>query len=178
MTTRLRTTMNLAAGVMALGALLLGGSWLADRAHRWEKPEWRHRSFVLLRGATGGARAGVATWLVAVNPRCPHCVAALPALRAAWDRNGWRDDLAALIVDTPHRPEAEALRRIPTDQVWWDRNGVWRRRWGHRLYGELIQFDGSGRFVRTALAADILRHGWLPQPCVPLAPATRKEGGS
>jgi hypothetical protein len=178
MSSRLRTAMNLAAGAMTLGALLLGASWFADRAHRWESPEWRHPSFVRLRGGTGDAHAAVATWVVAVNPRCPHCVGALAQLRARWDHDGWRGELATLIVDTPHRPGAEALRRIPIDQVWWDRNGVWRRRWGHRLYGEMIQFDASGRFVRTVLAADILRRSRLPQPRVPLAPATRKVGGS
>jgi hypothetical protein len=175
---RLRTTMNLAAGAVTLGALLLGGAWVADRAHRWESPEWRHRSFVRLRGTSASASAGVSTWVVAVNPRCPHCVAALAQLRATWDRNRWRDDLAALIVDTPRRPGAQALQRIPIAQVWWDRDGVWRRRWGHRLYGELLQFDGSGHFVGTGLAPDILRRSHLPQACVPLAPVTRKEGGS
>ena len=178
MTTRLRATMNLAAGAMTLGALVLGGSWWADRAHRWESPAWRHPSFVRLRGAAGGSRAGVPTWVVTVNPRCPHCVAALARLRVMWDGDGGREELAALIVDTPRRPGAGVLRRIPTDQVWWDRLGIWRRRWGHRLYGELMQFDGSGRLVRTTLAADIPRRSRLPQHRVPLAPASRKEGGS
>lgn len=178
MTRRLRTTVNLVACAMTIGAIALGASWLTDRTRRWERPEWRHPSFVRMRGGSETTQVPGALWVVAVNPRCPHCMATLTRLRETWDRNAWRDDLAALIVDTPRRPDSQALRCIPTDQVWWDRDGVWRLRWGHRLYGELIQFDASGRFVRTALATDILRCARLPEPGVPLAPATMQEGGS
>ena len=82
------------------------------------------------------------------------------------------------IVDAPRRPREGALARIPTDQIWWDVHDLWRGRWGHRLYGELIQFDGAGRFVRTVLAEDIIRSGRLPLPDESMAPATPdREGG-
>jgi hypothetical protein len=151
MSAPLRATMNVAVAAVALALTLLGGSWLADRSHRWERPSWRHRSFVSLRGEPGRSRT--ATWVVAVNPRCPHCLTALARLHADWERDGRPVDLVSLIVDSPRRPEPIALRAVPTSQIWWDRFGVWRWRWGHRLYGELMQFDASGRLVRTVPAA-------------------------
>lgn len=175
MSAPLRTTINLAAAAATLSVILLGGSWLADRAHRWETPEWRHRFFVRLRDGPHAASAGAPTWVMAVNPRCPHCLGTLARLHADWERRGRQQELVSLIVDTPVRPSAEAVRAVPTSQVWWDRNGIWRRRWGHRIYGELMQFDGSGRFVQTLQTNDVPGH---PRPRDPTAPATTREGGS
>ena len=99
-------------------------------------------------------------------------------LHAAWARHGWREELIALIVDTPARPDARALRAIPPVPVWWDRGGVWRRRWGHRLYGELIQFDASGCFVQTLAAEEVLRRARLSDPGGSSAPARSEQGGT
>jgi hypothetical protein len=125
--------------------LMLGGLWLADRTRRWEEPRWPDPSFVALRGrpsTPGPARVMV------VNPGCERCLASLRrtvAIRAGTDR--W----IALIVDTPARPGARVLRQLPEMPVWWDRGGVWRGRWGHRVYGEILDFDAAGRLVGARL---------------------------
>ena len=185
MSTGLRRVMNVAAGAATVGTLALGGAWLSDRAHRWDAPRWEPRAFVRLHSARrGGGDAwdrgtpSGARWVMPVNPRCEHCMATLHRLDATWAQGAWKPELIALIVDTPRRPREGALARIPTDQIWWDVHDLWRGRWGHRLYGELIQFDGAGRFVRTVLAEDIIRSGRLPLPDESMAPATPdREGG-
>ena len=73
----------------------------------------------------------------------------LRRLHAEWAAARAPERLIALIVDARRRPGADLLRAIPRLPVWWDRDGVWRRRWGHRLYGELIEFDPAGRYLRT-----------------------------
>lgn len=178
MSAPLRATTNLAAAMVTIAVLLLGGWWLADRAHQWERPEWRHRTFVRLRGEAHTVPTGAPTWVVAVNLRCPDCLGTLTRLHADWERRGRQQHLVSLIVDTPSRPGAEALRALPTSQVWWDRNGIWRRRWGHRLYGELMQFDESGRLMRTLQADEIPDHPRPGRPSGPSAPATTGEGGT
>lgn len=177
MTWTLRATMNLAAGAAVGGALLLGVLWSADRAHRWERPHWRPQDFVPLRAVPRGPSPVEGRWVIAVNPRCPHCMAALSRVHAAWQRRGWHGDLVALIVDAPRRPGAAALRAIPSAQVWWDRGGIWRRRWGHRRYGEVIQFDGSGRPLRTVMADDLLHGRGPPAAEEAHAPANERKGG-
>lgn len=178
MSARLRSTMNLAAGAALLGALVLGGMWLRDRTHRWESPRWRDGDFVQLRGGARAAHAGAAMWVIPVNPRCSHCVTTLSRLHAAWVRGGWGENLIVLVVDTPDRPDAAALRAIPSEEVWWDRDGIWRRRWGHRVYGELLEFDRSGSCARTVTAEEILRSPELPGRHAPPAPANSQEGGT
>ena len=127
--------------VVALAAL--GWLWHLDRARAWDTPGLGE-PLVLLRGATAGTAAE--TWLVAVNPECAHCVQALQRL-AARPVPGVR--VGALVVDTPRRPDDALLGSLPGAPVWWDAGGAWRRRWGHRLYGELLCFDARGRFLRT-----------------------------
>jgi hypothetical protein len=178
MSARLRSATNLAAGAALLGALVLGGLWVRDRTHRWETPRWSESDFVRLRGGPGDDRAAAGTWVIAVNPRCARCMNTLSLVHAAWTRNRWPEALIVLIVDTSRRPGAAVVGAFPPGQVWWDRAGIWRRRWGHRIYGELIQFDGGGRIIRTVTAHDILRRRLLPRPGEPLAPADRKEGGT
>ena len=178
MSVRLRTAMNLASALALAGALLLGALWLGDRARRWERPRWTSDLFVPLRAGRSEDRGDQARWAVAVNPRCPHCMTTMWRLHASWARFGRRQELVALIVDTPARPDAHTLRAIPPVPVWWDRNGVWRRRWGHRLYGELIQFDASGCFVRTLAAEEVLRRMRLPDPGGSSAPARSEQGGT
>jgi hypothetical protein len=177
MSRALRWAANLAAGGAVLVALALGLAWLGDRSRRWETPAWSDRSFVALR-AGAVRREREVRWVMAVNLRCPHCLVTLGRTHAAWTERGWQPALAVLVVDTPERLEPAALRGIPTAQVWWDSRGIWRRRWGHRIYGEILQFDRSGRHVRTVTADDILRRSRLPGPDAANAPADRpREGG-
>jgi len=149
------------AALMLAGAaaLALGWAWHRDRTRHWEEPAWAEDTFVRLRAGQradlrSGRRNGQATWMVPANPGCPRCLASLRRLHAEWARRGRRGVLAVLIVDTHRRPGAELMRTIPELPLWWDRDGIWRRRWGHRLYGELIEFDSSGRYLRTFSARD------------------------
>ncbi len=137
-----------AGAVIFLAALVaLGWLWHRDRTRAWEPPGLG-APLVLLREAEAGPDAGSAaeTWLVAVNPECPHCLVALRRL-ADCHVSGVR--VGALVVDTPARPGAPVLAALPGAPVWWDAGGAWRRRWGHRVYGELLCFDARGRYLRT-----------------------------
>jgi hypothetical protein len=131
------------AGV-ALAAL--GWLWHLDRTRVWQTPALG-APLVLVCAATADSSAG--TWLVAVNPDCPRCLQALARLTARPSR-GLR--VGALIVDTPRRPGVATLARLRAAPLWWDARGDWRRRWGHRVYGEVLRFDPRGRYVSTRLA--------------------------
>lgn len=151
--------MDLVAGATLIAVVLLGAWWTSDRTRRWERPRWSSASFELLRPRTHLEPRGEARWVMAVNPRCPSCLRALWRLHTAWPPHSGREGLAVLIVDTPVRPDLRALCRLPPIAVWWDRENRWRRRWGHRLYGELIQFDGSGHYLQTITAGEAPRLG-------------------
>jgi hypothetical protein len=176
MSTALRSGTHLVAGIGVLGALALGLMWLRDRTHRWEIPTWRAGAFVQLRAAAGPADLATARWVMAVNPRCPHCMSSLATVHALWSRRRWPCPLIALIVDTPHPPGVEEVGAFPPVEVWWDRAGIWRRRWGHRLYGELIQFDAGGQMVQAVPPGDVMRRPHCRAE--PLAPGNRNEGGT
>ena len=134
--------------VACAGALMvLGVVWRRDRARVWERPQFRSHEFVRL---AGGAALEDARelWLVAVNPKCPHCSQHLAhTLVARRQETGVR--VGILLVDTPKPPAAEAFAHVVVDGLWWDERETWRRRWGHRVYGETIVFDGGGRYLRT-----------------------------
>jgi len=136
------------AGWALVGAALaaLGWLWHLDRTRVWQTPGLG-APLALVCAATADSSAG--TWLVAVNPDCPHCLQALARL-AARPRRGLR--VGALIVDTPRRPGAATLAALGAAPVWWDARGDWRRRWGHRIYGEVLCFDPRGRYLRTRFA--------------------------
>lgn len=174
MRTRLRMAIDAAAAAALASALILGALWLHDSTRRWEEPRWESGSFDLLRAGalTPGARALRGTWVAPVNPRCGHCLNTLRRIYHTWAMRVAPPRLVALIVDTPARPRAAALRPIPPIAVWWDHDGIWRRRWGHRLYGELIEFDAAGRFVRTAAVSEFLKSA----PVESFAPATGRGG--
>lgn len=173
-----RVLVHGATSLAVLGVLALGALWLRDRTRRWEVPRWTAATFVPIRAdarPAGGARA---TWVAVINPRCSRCVVTLQSLHGRWLRSGRPERLVALIVDTAVRPDAAALRTLPPVAVWWDRHGVWRRRWGHRLYGELIEFDVAGNHVRTIAGDRAMREAQASVPGGSPAPVTEQEGGT
>jgi hypothetical protein len=121
----------------------LGWLWHVDRSRLWETPRLGP-PLVLLRAAPADSLAG--TWLVAVNPECGHCLQVLARLTAN-PIEGVR--VGALVVDTPRRPGPPVLAALGGTSVWWDSQGDWRRRWGHRAYGEVLCFDARGRYQRA-----------------------------
>ena len=131
--------------LVATALAALGWLWRCDRAREWQTPGLG-APLVLVRAATADSSAG--TWLVAVNPDCPHCLRSLARL-AARPPGGVR--VGALIVDTPRRPGPGTLAALRAAPLWWDARGDWRRRWGHRVYGEVLCFDPRGRYLRTRL---------------------------
>jgi hypothetical protein len=177
MSARRRSAIDVAAGVAVLAVLALGAMWLGDRAHRWESPTWPRREFVRLRARTGPDDATRATCVIPVNPRCPRCMRMLSSIHATWDAQR-PATLVALIVDSSRRPRPETVAGFPPIEVWWDRDGIWRHRWGHRLYGELIEFDGHGRLTRTVTIPDLARRPSAPPPSRPQIPVHRNQAGS
>jgi hypothetical protein len=96
-----------------------------------------------------GEPAPVETWAVAVNPGCALCRGSLERAQSVRRLAHTPVRLAVLVVDTPRRPHSATVALLPADELRWDSTGAWRRRWGHRIYGELLCFDRAGRFVRT-----------------------------
>ena len=139
-----------APALMILGCavvmVVFGWVWRRDRLRVWAEPRFEAREFVRLSGdAAPGARE---FWLVAVNPKCPHCRGHLARAAIARRRSiGVR--LGILLVDTPKPPAAPAFAHVAVDGLWWDARDTWRRRWGHRVYGEVMVFDRAGRYLRT-----------------------------
>jgi len=174
----LRVTMDLVAGASLIGVALLGAWWTSDRARHWEPPRWSDASFELLRPLPQVEPREGGRWVMAVNPRCPSCLRALWNLHTTWPQRPGREGLVALIVDTPVRPDPRTLRSLPPISVWWDRENRWRRRWGHRIYGELLQFDRSGRYLRTIAAGGASPPGGRQAPDDSTAPALAGRGGT
>jgi hypothetical protein len=166
----LRGVINAVVGVIALATIALGGLWAADRAKRWDAPRWTGTDFEPLRAP----RAAGARWMFVLNPACANCMATLHGLESV----GWSGPgpVAVLIVDTPSRPGREDLDRIATQEVWWDRDNLWRERWGHRLYGEALYFDAGGRLVTTVAAGSVSR--WLAEEGRAKVPAKAPGRGS
>ena len=133
------------AGVLALASFAV--VWRRDRIRQWERPRFDTAGFVQLSGAAGEDRHGE-RWVVVVQHRCPHCREHLAeAVAARGQRPGLRLD--ALFVDTSTPPAAATFASNGVDGMWWDARDTWRRRWGHRLYGEVLVFDRRGRYLRT-----------------------------
>ena len=143
----LRVVVDLAIGALLAVTALVGVLWVHDRTHRWESPRWPSESFVPVGITSHPGAQGTAVCLVAINPQCSRCLTTLWRLHSLWPSHSSGRSLVALIVDTPTRPGAAVLRRLPPVPVWWDRQDVWRRRWGHRLYGEVIEFNAAGRLA-------------------------------
>ena len=147
---RLRTTWMVSA-VIATGAwLTLGFAWWRDRHREWETPGWNPARFTRVEVAASAApaptSAAAETWVIAVNLHCPHCLARLDALAGECAQDGDCPPLLALVVDAPRMPRPQEVGSLPVAQVWWDARGVWRNRWGHRVYGEVMRFDSAGRY--------------------------------
>jgi hypothetical protein len=79
-------------------------------------------------------------------PALPRQPAALLARR---ERERLPVRVAALIVDTPRRPDAALGAELGADELWWDAAAIWRHRWGHRVYGEVLCFDSHGTYLRA-----------------------------
>ncbi len=132
----------------ALGLIALAALAVVENRREHHPPRWAAANFVLMRGVAEPA-APSPGWIVAVNPRCPHCVASISSVmtRAARETTGPR--LRVLIVDQARRPGADELALIPAAEVWWDSSGVWRRRWHRTDYGEVLVFDAAGSFLHV-----------------------------
>jgi hypothetical protein len=144
-----------AAVVLLLGAsvLLLGVAWRRDGATRWERPRWDRARFTALRTGPGEPAA---VWLVPVNLLCAHCQTSLERVAARRDLAAGPVRVVALVVDTPRRPASPACASLPADEVWWDSGQIWRHRWGHRVYGEIVRFDARGRYLGTTAPGSAL----------------------
>src|SRR5690349_19976509 len=153
------TRFGYALSVVALAAL--GVLWHLDRTRRWETPRWDPAEFERIESAAdaddidpaapSGAPAADdgETWVVAVQPSCPHCRASLAALLARRAREHLPVRIEALIVDVCVPPASTLARELGCDAAWWDARGVWRGRWGHRVYGETFCFGADGALLRV-----------------------------
>ena len=146
-----------AMGCLAMSFVLalvagMGAWWWIDRTTVYERPRWDAASFEPIDPPRVPGTAPE-TWVVAVNPTCAHCVAGMIALADTLGVTPKAPRLFALIVDTGTRPGERALSHPRLDGVFWDREGVWRARWGHRMYGEILRFDAAGDWIERP------RHG-------------------
>lgn len=134
--------------VAAVIFVAIGFVWWRDRTHVWEVPRWDATRFVALR-ATEPTVAARGTWRVAYNPDCMHCRARLAELLRR-PRDPVRDPaLGVLLVDVRTRPDSLELSSRLDGGVYWDSANVWRARWGHRLYGEVMVFAPDGTLERS-----------------------------
>lgn len=136
---------------MAAAAVLVltGGWWAVDRSRAWEAPRWREADFVRI--DPGPRLAAREVRVVPVNPDCPHCRGHLARARALREHRAGAK-LVALVVDQSRRPGDAVFAESGADEVWWDRDRVWRERWGHRVYGETLVFDAAGRCTEIVAA--------------------------
>jgi hypothetical protein len=141
------TTLNRVALLLSLAIFLaIGMWWWRDRTRHYETPRWEAARFVMLRPPVPAAGPA---WMVAVNPECSHCRARLADLLRRGSARAAGAGLGVLLVDTPHRPDSLDDGDRLEAGVWWDSLGVWRARWGHRVYGETMVFSGDGTLVRV-----------------------------
>ncbi len=137
-------------GIMAGVFVLLGVLWAADRTRRWETPRIEPALFSVVQDDRRTDAESRGLRLVPVNLQCPHCMRSLRALRASCGGRNGCADLVVLLVDLGMRPPVALVDSLRVARVWWDRRGVWRHRWGHRIYGEVVRFDASGRYLGTS----------------------------
>jgi hypothetical protein len=136
-------TLAFAIAIVLFAAL--GVTWWRDRMKRVEVPRFEASMFTPVMAAE--PLDGRERWIVAVHLGCPHCTQHLDALAARIAARPSPPALGALLVDEPDVPAADVLeRRLPAG-VWWDREQVWRERWGRRVYGETFRFDRDGKYL-------------------------------
>lgn len=135
---------------LAMGFVFLGTVWMVDRGRRWESPRLSRGSFETLQGPSAQARGSRGILLVPLNLGCEHCLASWRRLMASCPGEPGCEDRVALLVDVDRRPLPSQLEGLGARAVWWDRRGLWRGRWGHRIYGERMRFDGSGSYLGTS----------------------------
>jgi hypothetical protein len=143
----LQVAINRAALSLSLAILAaIGVVWWRDRTRTFETPRWDAGRFVTLHAPAGAPRT---TWMLIVNPSCTHCRARLADLLRRPRDPERHPALGVLLVDLAHRPDTlEATPRIEGG-VYWDSLAVWRRRWGHRVYGEVLVFAPGGALERS-----------------------------
>jgi hypothetical protein len=124
--------------------LALGGAVVHQRTRAWDAPRWDPARFTVLREQA--KRRRVETWVVAFQPVCPHCRESLGRVLRAAARHPSRPEVALLVIDSPRLLAERAVGIAPGVTVWWDEHETWRRRWGHRLYGEVLRFAPDGRY--------------------------------
>jgi len=146
----LAAMLGLAIATVALAAL--GLAWWRDGARSYERPKWTPARFVELSPAADGAGE---RWLVAVNLRCPHCLAHLHALARRIERRARPPALGVIVVDQSVRPARLDLGVPLAAGAWWDSTQVWRERWGRRVYGETFRFDARGRLLSATPAGTL-----------------------
>ena len=130
--------------------VLLGTVWIADRERRWDAPRLRNGAFETLQGPPAGPSGSRPIVLVPLNLGCEHCLASWRRLAASCGGPARCDDRVALLVDVDRQPAPAELSALRARAIWWDRRGLWRGRWGHRIYGERMRFDGSGSYLGTS----------------------------
>ena len=136
-------------GFFALLILALGVSWGLSRVRYRERPRWHEEAFPILHAAPGATSEWSERWAVAVRLGCPHCRVSLESLADARDRFAPNLRVTALLVDTTSPPPDSVLALLPADEACWDSTQRWRRRWGHRVYGEVLCFESDGRLRHT-----------------------------
>ena len=144
----LQIWMRVGWGLAALALIAIGALWQFDRTRGWETPRWDPSRYEPLAVAEATAGEPGETWVIAVHPGCPHCGASLRQALRTRDRESSPIRIAALIVDTERRPPATLAAELGADEAWWDSENRWRRRWGHRIYGEVLCFDARGTLLR------------------------------
>jgi hypothetical protein len=138
----------------SVSLVALGVLWALDRTRPRETPRWDTAAFPALHRAPGAAEGWRERWVVAVHPGCPHCRVSLTALTAARDRSRAEVLVTALVVDEPDRPPDQVLASLPADEACWDSRRIWRDRWRHRVYGEVLCFDAEGEPLRQLAPFD------------------------
>ena len=136
--------------VLAALFVFLGTLWAVDRERRWQVPRLPISGIESLRGSAAPLRSPRGIVLVPMNPGCPHCLAAWQRLMRLCPGEPGCEERVALLVDVDRPPSVRALQSLEQGAVWWDRRSVWRERWGHRVYGERMRFDGSGIYLGTS----------------------------
>jgi hypothetical protein len=157
---RMAAVGGLALLALALAALV--GLWAWDRSRPRETPRFEAARFVALatpsaspdaapralaRASSSDSVGARERWLMVVNPLCHACRAAFPRVAARASAAAGAPALEVLVVDTSERPGAAALAPFPAARAWWDSAGVWRGRWRHRAYAEVLRFDARGALL-------------------------------